>query len=85
MNKYGGENTISSCPCKKCKNGKGLQSLSNISLHLLKNGIELTYITWCFHGESLIVDETVEDVVETVIGNVADDVAVVAHIIEDAA
>lgn len=72
--KYGGGNTIFSCPCRQCKNGKGLHPLSDISLHLLRYGIDLTYTMWRFHGESSAVAESIGDVAENVIGDVAESV-----------
>ncbi|XP_026459461.1 uncharacterized protein LOC113360133 [Papaver somniferum] len=50
----GGGRVLFSCPCRNCMNGKGLVSLSEISLHLLKYGICLTYTTWRHHGESSV-------------------------------
>ncbi|XP_026451443.1 uncharacterized protein LOC113351720 [Papaver somniferum] len=51
VHKNGGGRTMFSCPCNSCKNGKGPMSLSKIDYHFLKNGIQLTYTTWRFHGE----------------------------------
>ncbi|XP_026459565.1 uncharacterized protein LOC113360250 [Papaver somniferum] len=50
----GGGRVLFSCPCRNCMNGKGSVSLSEISFHLLKYGICLTYTTWRHHGESSV-------------------------------
>ncbi|XP_026452086.1 uncharacterized protein LOC113352487 [Papaver somniferum] len=49
----GGGCTLFSCPCRRCMNAKGLITLSEISFHLLKYGMQEMYTTWRFHGESL--------------------------------
>ncbi|XP_026419922.1 uncharacterized protein LOC113315893 [Papaver somniferum] len=84
VHKYGGDSSLFSCPCRHCKNSKGLEPLSEISFHLLRHGIDLTYTVWCFHGERSVEAERVggiassvgEDVAATVGEDVADDVGV---------
>ncbi|XP_026396520.1 uncharacterized protein LOC113291169 [Papaver somniferum] len=49
----GGGCTLFSCPCRRCMNAKGLITVSEISFHLLKYGMQEMYTTWRFHGESL--------------------------------
>ncbi|XP_026439681.1 uncharacterized protein LOC113338483 [Papaver somniferum] len=49
----GGGCTLFSCPCRRYMNAKGLITLSEISFHLLKYGMQDMYTTWRFHGESL--------------------------------
>ncbi|KAI3975267.1 hypothetical protein MKX01_033507, partial [Papaver californicum] len=51
----GGGGNLFPCPCRHSMNGKGLVSLSEISLHLLKNGVCSVYITWHHHGESSVI------------------------------
>lgn len=63
---------VFSCPCKRCKNGKGKFPLKEISFHLLKNGIVPTYTMWRFHGERSVGDK-VRDVAENV-GNVGENI-----------
>ncbi|XP_026451749.1 uncharacterized protein LOC113352093 [Papaver somniferum] len=73
INRNDGGNTLFSCPCSRCKNGKGLGPLSEISLHLLKYGIISTYTTWRFHGQKLEV-EARSHVDNTSNGDVAENV-----------
>ncbi|XP_026440660.1 uncharacterized protein LOC113339634 [Papaver somniferum] len=51
----GGESTLFSCPCKRCINCNGLVPLGEISLHLLKHGIQSSNTMWRFHGERSVV------------------------------
>ncbi|XP_026428097.1 uncharacterized protein LOC113323968 [Papaver somniferum] len=62
----GGGCTLFSCPCRRCMNTKGLITLSEISFHLLKYGMQEMHTTWRFHGESLEVarDTTTEYVAD---------------------
>lgn len=50
-------NTLFSCPCKYCKDGKGLKPLDDISYHLLSKGIDPSYTIWHFHGENLVAEK----------------------------
>ncbi|GAY66968.1 hypothetical protein CUMW_253020 [Citrus unshiu] len=40
------------CPCKKCQN-LCHQNGETIVLHLLKDGMDMSYTTWIWHGEQL--------------------------------
>ncbi|XP_026383727.1 uncharacterized protein LOC113279240 [Papaver somniferum] len=66
---------VFSCPCKRCKNGRGKFPLKEISYHLLKNGIVPTYTMRRFHGERSVraVAENVGNMAENV-GNVDENV-----------
>lgn len=41
-----------SCPCSKCRNMNGKTTLINILDDLICNGIDQSYTTWIFHGET---------------------------------
>ncbi|XP_071704533.1 uncharacterized protein [Rutidosis leptorrhynchoides] len=47
------ENTIISCPCKKCKNARWYTDSTDIKNHLIAHGFMRGYTCWSFHGESL--------------------------------
>ncbi|XP_026377784.1 uncharacterized protein LOC113272093 [Papaver somniferum] len=66
VHKYGGESTLFLRPCRRCKNSKGLESLSKISFHLLRHGIDLTYTLWRFHGESSLAAERLGGIASSV-------------------
>lgn len=51
----GGESTLFSCPCKRCFNCNGIVTLGEISLYLLKHGIQSSYTMWRFNGERSVV------------------------------
>ncbi|XP_026435850.1 uncharacterized protein LOC113333642 [Papaver somniferum] len=70
VRKNGGGRTKFSCPCNSCKNGKGPLSLGEIDYHLVKNGVQLTYTTWRFHGEKSHKDKPRSDSVGVAVENV---------------
>ncbi|KAF9598963.1 hypothetical protein IFM89_033308 [Coptis chinensis] len=41
------------CPCVACRNVNGKKTLSEVSDHLIRLGIDRTYLAWTFHGEPL--------------------------------
>ncbi|KAF5208258.1 hypothetical protein FRX31_002155 [Thalictrum thalictroides] len=41
------------CPCVNCRNVNGKKTLSTMSNHLICDGIDQSYTTWFFHGESV--------------------------------
>ncbi|XP_026450963.1 uncharacterized protein LOC113351129 [Papaver somniferum] len=77
VHKYGGDSLLFLCSCRRCKNSKGLEPLSEISFHLLRHGIDLTYTVWRFHGEISVAAERVGgvDVGGDVSANLGGDVA----------
>ncbi|KAF6165433.1 hypothetical protein GIB67_017915 [Kingdonia uniflora] len=40
------------CPCNKCRNVNGVKIVDEIRTHLITYGIDQSYTTWYFHGES---------------------------------
>ncbi|XP_026436586.1 uncharacterized protein LOC113334575 [Papaver somniferum] len=90
----GGANALFACPCGRCKNNKGLVTLTKISLHLPKYGIYQSYTTWRFHGETSEVEthayrdnsseENIGDNVAENVSNVGDNVGVVAEDVDPA-
>jgi hypothetical protein len=46
-----------SCPCRRCRNGKGLIVVGDIFVHLMKFGIDKNYTFWSFHGETPLVND----------------------------
>ncbi|KAF6170417.1 hypothetical protein GIB67_014347 [Kingdonia uniflora] len=51
------------CPCNKCRNANGVKEVEEIRTHLITYGIDQSYTTWNFHGESkdTIVDTHMEN------------------------
>ncbi|KAL5732083.1 hypothetical protein ACHQM5_004740 [Ranunculus cassubicifolius] len=47
-----GKDTRCSCPCVNCCNIHGMVDLGTVFDHLIRYGIDQTYTTWYFHGES---------------------------------
>ncbi|KAF6169242.1 hypothetical protein GIB67_013672, partial [Kingdonia uniflora] len=40
------------CPYNKCRNVNGVKTVDEIRTHLITYGIDQSYMTWDFHGES---------------------------------
>ncbi|PIA40727.1 hypothetical protein AQUCO_02400060v1 [Aquilegia coerulea] len=55
--------TTCTCPCKKCGNGTRVK-FTDLSTHLIRNGIDLIYTVWYFHGETshrVVENENIEE------------------------
>ena len=50
-------NAKHSCPCRRCRNGKGHVVIDDIFVHLMTYGMDMNYTLWHFHGETLVVDQ----------------------------
>jgi hypothetical protein len=48
------------CPCTKCLNN-AQRKRRDVHMHLLQNGMDLTYTTWIYHGEQPDEDNMAED------------------------
>lgn len=81
-----GRDLFFSCPCKKCRNSKGLVELDDIEYDLLRWGIDKNYVFWQLHGESESLHVNTHPIVEQTnpfeqprMENLVDDVYEVNH------
>ncbi|KAF9586770.1 hypothetical protein IFM89_040011 [Coptis chinensis] len=51
-----GKGTWCSCPCARCRNVSGRVDPKIVADHLIRIGIDPSYTTWYFHGESFEED-----------------------------
>ncbi|RZC84545.1 hypothetical protein C5167_047330 [Papaver somniferum] len=59
-----GRDLFFSCPCKKCRNSKGLVELDDIEYDLLRWDIDKKYVFWHLHGESESLHVNTNPIVE---------------------
>ena len=52
------------CPCKDCKNLIAFRDVSTIKEHLIRRGFVLDYIVWIHHGETVVVDDSDDDLAD---------------------